>query len=86
MRKETVNKRDIHRPNITREIIEFVKNKRRELGFTQKDLAYQAGVGLRFIRDLEQGKDHLRTDKVNEVLLLFGYKLGPIPLTNRDEL
>ena len=45
---------------------------------TQVDLAERAGVGLRFVRDLEQGKRTLRMDKVNDVLALFGETLGPI--------
>lgn len=44
---------------------------------TQEDLAAKAGVGLRFIRDLEQGKETLRMDKVNQVLALFGYQIVP---------
>lgn len=56
----------------------FIKNRRRSLGLTQTDLALKAGVGLRFIRELEQGKQTLRLDKVNQVLALFGYEAGPI--------
>ena len=56
----------------------FVKEKRRRLGLTQIELAERAGVGIRFIRDLEQGKKTLQIDKVNQVLNLFGHKLGPI--------
>lgn len=52
---------------------------------TQPELAAKAGVGLRFIRDLEQGKETLRLDKVNQVLQLFGYQAGAVPL-NREEL
>jgi predicted transcriptional regulator len=48
-------------------------------------LAGKAGVGLRFIRDLEQGKTTLRLDKVNQVLKLFGKELGPQPI-NREKL
>jgi y4mF family transcriptional regulator len=44
---------------------------------TQEELAAKAGVGLRFIRDLEQGKETLRMDKVNQVLALFGYQIVP---------
>ncbi len=55
----------------------FVKYHRRELKLTQEELADKAGVGLRFIRDLEQGKESLRMDKVNQVLQLFGYSLSP---------
>lgn len=70
----------------TNELIDFVKTRRNQLGLTQKDLAERAGVGLRFIRDLEQGKDSLQLDKVNQVLALFGHKMGPIKIEDRDEL
>jgi y4mF family transcriptional regulator len=63
----------------------FLKGKRKQLDLTQPMLAEKAGVGLRFIRDLEQGKSTLRIDKVNQVLKLFGYELGPI-LIDRKEL
>lgn len=54
---------------------------------TQPELANKAGVGLRFIRQLEQGKETLRLDKVNQVLQLFGNEVGAIPMpkiTNTD--
>jgi y4mF family transcriptional regulator len=57
---------------------EFVKKQRKIHGMTQMELARKAGVGLRFVRDLEQGKATLRMDKVNQVLQLFGKTLGPI--------
>jgi len=57
---------------------EFVKNKRGLSKLTQTDLAEKAGVGLRFVRELEQGKATLRLDKVNQVLSLFGYEMGPV--------
>jgi len=47
--------------------------------------AEKAGVGLRFVRDMEQGKITLRMDKVNQVLKLFGQELGPHPI-NREKL
>ena len=53
-------------------IAEFVKERRKKLGMTQVTLADRAGVGLRFVRDLEQGKETLRLDKVNQVLQMFG--------------
>jgi len=56
----------------------FVKNKRRELQITQAELADRAGVGLRFLRELEQGKTTLRLDKVNQVLGMFGYHMAPV--------
>ena len=49
-------------------IAEYVKRMRRETGLTQVDLSEKAGVGLRFVRELEQGKESLRLDKVNQVL------------------
>jgi y4mF family transcriptional regulator len=58
----------------------FVKKKRGTTGLTQPELAEKAGVGLRFIRELEQGKETLRLDKVNQVLKLFGYEVGPIKI------
>ena len=63
----------------------FLKNKRKQLNMTQQQLAEKAGVGLRFIRDLEQGKTTLRMDKVNQVLKLFGQELRPQPV-NREKL
>ncbi len=63
---------------MTEPLIEFVKERRKTLGLTQKDLADRAGVGLRFIRDLEQGKASLRLDKVNQVLALFGRRMEPV--------
>jgi y4mF family transcriptional regulator len=51
---------------------EDVKKVRKSAGLTQVELAERAGVGLRFVRDLEQGKQTVRLDKVNQVLDLFG--------------
>ena len=56
----------------------FVKEMRREYSLTQEDLAAKAGVGLRFVRDLEQGKQTLRMDKINQVLALFGREAGAV--------
>jgi y4mF family transcriptional regulator len=56
----------------------FLKQKRRMSGLTQQELSEKAGVGLRFVRELEQGKKTLRLDKVNQVLSLFGYEMGPV--------
>lgn len=58
----------------------FIKEKRKSAGLTQDDLAKKAGVGLRFVRELEQGKETLRMDTVNQVLKLFGSELGPVQL------
>jgi y4mF family transcriptional regulator len=63
---------------------QFVKERRKRLGLTQEDLSFKAGVGLRFVRELEQGKESLMIDKVNQILSLFGHELGPVP-TERNE-
>lgn len=52
-----------------------VKALRKEYGLTQEDLAMKSGVGLCFVRNLEQGKSSLRMDKVNQLLDLFNYEL-----------
>ncbi len=61
------------------DLISFVKERRKLARLTQPEMAEKAGVGLRFVRELEQGKQSLRLDKVNQVLQLFGYELGPVP-------
>jgi y4mF family transcriptional regulator len=66
-----------------RQLANFVKAKRKVLGLTQQELSVRVGVGLRFIRDLEQGKQSLQLDKVNAVLNYLGYQLGSIPLSDR---
>lgn len=58
----------------------LVASKRKALKLTQPQLADKAGVGLRFLRELEAGKATLRMDKVNDVLHLFGQELGPVPM------
>ena len=64
---------------------EFLKEKRKKVKLSQQQLAEKAGVGLRFVRDMEQGKTTLRMDKVNQVLKLFGQELGPQPI-DREKL
>lgn len=58
----------------------FIKLKRKQLGITQLELAERAGVGLRFVRELEQGKPSVRLDKVNQVLFLFGAEVGVVKI------
>ncbi len=65
-------------------ISEFVRRKRKEYNLTQRDLADRAGVGIRFIHELETGKPTLRMDKVNIVLDLFGHQLGPVPVEREE--
>lgn len=56
----------------------FLKQKRKETNLTQQELAQKAGVGLRFVREVEQGKNSIRLDKLNNILSLFGYEAGPV--------
>jgi len=69
---------------MTQSLVQFIKHRRKQLGLTQVDLADRAGVGLRFIRELEQGKQTLRLDKVNQVLTLFGHILKPALLSHEE--
>ncbi|NQX37737.1 transcriptional regulator, y4mF family [Pedobacter steynii] len=66
-------------------IVTFIKEKRRALKLSQVELAFKSGVGLRFVRELEQGKTTLRLDKVNQVLALFGKQVGITDLDHVEE-
>jgi y4mF family transcriptional regulator len=63
---------------------EYLKSKGKALNLTQEDIALKAGVGLRVVREMEQGKPTLRMDKVNQVLMLFGAELGVISKVKED--
>ena len=63
-------------------IAAFVKEMRKKHGLTQVDLADKSGVGLRFVRELEQGKQTLRMDKINQVLRLFGRQVGAVSIAD----
>ena len=52
-----------------------VKMLRKQYNLTQEELSLKSGVGLRFVRDLEQGKKTLRLDKVNHLLDFFNYEM-----------
>lgn len=65
---------------------EYVKQMRKEHNLTQMELSEKSGVGLRFVRELEQGKETLRLDKVNQVLNLFGAEVGVVPISKSDSL
>ena len=58
-------------------IAEFVKKSRRAAGPTQEEFAIRSGLGLRFVRDLEQGKETVRMDKVNVALAMFDMEAVP---------
>ena len=59
-------------------LAEFVKEKRNEVKLTQEAFADRAGVALTVIRKIEQGKENLNLEKVNQVLKMFGHTLVPI--------
>ena len=61
-----------------------VKMLRKQYGLTQEELSLKSGVGLRFVRDLEQGKETLRLDKVNQLLDFFNYEMVAILKTDRE--
>ena len=63
----------------------YVKAMRRQYNLTQVELSEKSGVGLRLVRELEQGKQTLRLDKVNQILNLFGSEVGVVPLSKTDE-
>ncbi len=68
-----------------KDIADFIRKKRKQFKLTQPELAERSGVGLRFVRELEAGKETLKSDKINSVLKLFGHTLGPVPLKRDDE-
>ncbi len=57
----------------------IVKSLRKQYNITQEELSLKSGVGLRFVRDLEQGKESLRLDKVNQLLNFFNYEVTATP-------
>ena len=58
-------------------IAEFIKQNRKAAGLTQEEFALRSGLGLRFVRELEQGKQTVRMDKVNQALAMFGMVAVP---------
>lgn len=63
----------------------FIKQKRKQLDMTQAELSAKSGIGLRLVREIEQGKTSMRMDKVNQLLALFGMELIPGPKANNYE-
>lgn len=61
-----------------------VKLLRKQYNLTQEELSLKSGVGLRFVRDLEQGKETLRLDKVNQLLDFFNYEMVAIQKNNNQ--
>ena len=58
-------------------ISEYIKKERKKVGLTQEEFALRSGLGLRFVRELEQGKETVRMDKVNQALAMFGMEAVP---------
>ena len=63
----------------------YVKAMRKKYNLTQVELSEKSGVGLRLVRELEQGKQTLRLDKINQILNLFGSEVGVVPMIKTDE-
>lgn len=66
------------------EIAIFIKQERRKAGLTQAEFAMRSGLGLRFVRELEQGKETVRMDKVNQALAMFGMAAVPGEIERTD--
>ena len=58
-------------------IAEYIKENRKKAGLTQEEFAIRSGLGLRFVRELEQGKETVRMDKVNVALAMFNIQAVP---------
>ena len=59
------------------EIAVFIRQQRKAAGLTQEEFALRSGLGLRFVRELESGKETVRMDKVNQALAMFGMEAVP---------
>ena len=66
-------------------IARYVKENRKKLGMTQEEFAIRSGLGLNFVRDLEQGKKTVRMDKVNQALAMFSRQAVPGEMDRDDE-
>ena len=66
-------------------IAKFVKENRKLAGLTQEEFAIRSGPGLRFVRELEQGKETVRMDKVNQALAMFNRQAVPGPKEHEGE-
>ena len=66
----------INMPDMSR-IGNYIKEERKKAGLTQEEFALRSGLGLRFVRELEQGKETVRLDKVNQALAMFGKEAVP---------
>ncbi|MBR3493833.1 MAG: helix-turn-helix transcriptional regulator [Clostridia bacterium] len=66
-------------------IAAFIRESRKAAGLTQEEFAMRSGLGLRFVHELEQGKETVRLDKVNQALAMFGMEAVPGRIETRQE-
>jgi y4mF family transcriptional regulator len=66
------------RSHIMKTLAQFVKDRRKEAHLTQEQFAERAGVALTVIRKIEQGKENIKLEKINQVLKMFGHLLVPV--------
>ena len=69
----------------TDRIATFIRENRKAAGLTQEEFAVRSGLGLRFVHDLERGKETVRLDKVNQALAMFGMEAVPGRISERKE-
>lgn len=69
---------------IMNQIAKFIKENRKAAGLTQEEFALRSGLGLRFVRELEQGKPTVRMDKVNQALAMFWMEAVPGRKVNEE--
>ncbi len=70
--------------HVMNKIAKYIKKERMKAGLTQEEFALRSGLGLRFVRDLEQGKETVRLDKVNQALRMFGMETVPGEIDRED--
>ncbi|NLK14742.1 MAG: helix-turn-helix transcriptional regulator [Spirochaetales bacterium] len=66
------------------ELSTLIRKYRKQANLTQEEFALLSGLGVRFVRELEQGKPTVRLDKVNQALALLGFKMAPVPIQMKE--
>ena len=66
------------------ELLTLIRKYRKQANLTQEEFALLSGLGVRFVRELEQGKPTVRLDKVNQALALLGFKMAPVPIQMKE--
>lgn len=74
------------RPEAQSELGLFVRTRRKASNLSQRELGELAGVGTRFVSELERGKSSVRLDAVNRVLAVFGKILGVVDAPRTDRV